>query len=291
MRKSNTRRDIKEATAALKEVMQENLSMIASNMIEQIITNYRNLIPSQRLNATKNVSPTGIKDYKEALLLSYAIIAGEALTSVRKEVPSKKNVRLAEIDENSLQLGEFESLPPDLQKRLKSMMDLFVGTQISDLEKAIYFQYNSSVDSTDSEGLLRDDLTESASDYISSSSIQGGASAASAQIVNESRLAFFLDDSVSEDIEAFEFVNGDPVSPICQDLAGTIFAKDDPNLHRYWPPLHFNCKSYISAILVGNLGNKEVTSFKPSNAKLEDSIQFAEITIDLALKESKTPRP
>jgi NAD+--asparagine ADP-ribosyltransferase len=81
---------------------------------------------------------------------------------------------------------------------------------------------------------------------------------------------------VKEEIDAFEFVNGDPVSEVCQDLAGTVFDKDDPDLFRYTPPLHWNCKSYIRPILKGNLGNKTIEKLKPSSKKIEETIQFTE---------------
>lgn len=288
--KPNVRTDIKDASAALKEVMHENLALIAGNMVAQVMRNWRNLTDSKRFDAIKDVKPQGEMAYKEKLLNALAVIASVAIEKARKEVPKKKNVKLAELDESALQLGEFDKLPADLKKRVEATMKLLVGTQISDLEKIIFFQFNSSVDSTDSESQLKDDLEESAGDFIGGSSINGGAGAVSAQIINEARLAFFLDDEVSQEVEAFEFVNGDPVSDICTDLAGTIFSKDDPNLNRYWPPLHFNCKSYISPILVGNLGNKEITELKPSKAKLEDAIQFSEIALDFAIKEAAQSR-
>ncbi len=289
-KKPNVRKDIKESTEAIKEVMTEHLSLIATSMVDQIMSKYRNATDSQRFTAVNNIEPKGINAYKEALLSALAVVSSDALNQARKEVPKMKNVRLAEYDEESVQLGEFEKLPPDLQKRLNAMLKGLVGTNISDLEKALYFQYTSSVDSTDSEAQLNADLDEAAADYITGNSIRAGAGASASQVVNETRLAFFLDDKVSEEIEAFEFVNGDPQSPICIDLAGTVFSKDDPNLNRYWPPLHWNCKSWISPILVGNLGNKEISDFQPSNKKLEDSIQFSEFTEDFVFSEIVKPR-
>lgn len=277
MAKLKTKQDIKDGTVALKQIMQENLAEISDNMIAQVLKNWRNLTQSQRFNAIKDVKAQGILSYKNALLSAYAVIASDAINKARKEVPKKRNVRLAELDEESLRLGEFDSLPADIQRRLKSMLDLLTGTQVSDLEKAVYFQFNSSVDTTDDEAVLNKDLSDSADEYIESASIQGAASANAGQIINEARLAFFQDDSVSEEIEAYEFVNADPVSPICTDLAGTVFAKDDPNLNRYWPPLHFNCKSYIVPILNGNLGKKEITSLEPSKASLNDYVQLSEL--------------
>lgn len=284
-RRPPIKKDIKEATEALKVIMQENLADISSALIDQIMSKYRNLPESQRFNAIKDVQAKGINKYKEDLLSALSVIAADSITKARKEVPMAKDVRLASVDEDAILMGQFEKLPPDMQKRLKSMLNLLVGTQISDLEKSVYFQYSSSVDSTDSESQLKKDLDDAASDMIGGNIINGGASAYASQIINEARLAFFTDEDVSQEIEAFQFINEDPVSPICTNLAGTIFAKNDPGLDRYWPPLHFNCKSWISPVLVGNLKGREVTDLKPSNKKAEDAIQFSEQQIDLILKE------
>lgn len=279
-KKPRIKQSITDASKALKKIMQENLAEIAKEMIAQIMVGYRNLPESQRFNAIKDVAPKGINAYKSALKNAVSVVAYEALKDVRKEIPSKRNVRLA-FDEDSLKLGEFESLPADIQKRILAQVNLLTGTQISDLEKRVYFQYTSSVDSTDSETLIQSDLSESAEDYIGGQSVNGGADATASQTINEARLAFFTDDSVEEEIEAYEFVNEDPVSQICTDLAGTVFAKDDPDLYRYWPPLHFNCKSWIRAILKGNIGNKTISDLKDSVTKKgESSIGFSEIDAD-----------
>lgn len=289
-KRPKVKQDIKDATYAFKVIMQENLAAISEAMIAQVMSGYRNLPESQRFNAIKDVSAKGVNAYKEAMLSAMAVVAYDSIQKARKEVPSKSNVRLAEIDEDAIKLGEFEKLPPDMQKRIKSMLNLLIGTQISDLEKSVFFQYSSSVDSTDSESQIKKDLDDAAADFVGGASINGGAGAYASQVINEARQAFFLDDEVSQEIEAFQFVNEDPVSPICIDLAGTIFSKDDPGLHRYWPPLHFNCKSWISPILVGNLKGRELTDLKPSSQKLENAIQFSEQQIDFILKENARAR-
>lgn len=275
--KPRIKQKISEASAALKKIMQENLAEITREMIEQIMIGYRNLPPSKRLNAIKDVSPVGIMAYKKAMKNAVSVIAYDALQQARREVPKKRNVKLA-FDEESLQLGEFENLPADIQARIMSQINLLTGTQIADLERAVYFQYTSSVVSTDSESLLYNDLETAAEDYLEGTAISGASSASAAQIINEARLAFFSDDAVSEEIDAYEFVNEDPVAEICQDLAGTVFDKEDPDLNRYWPPLHFNCKSWIRPILKNQLGSKQIDSLGDQvTAKGEDSIGFSEI--------------
>lgn len=258
-KKPRIKQMISDGTDALKQIMQENLAAISEEMINQIMVGYRNLPPSQRFNAIKGVTPNGINAYKAALKNAVSVVAYDALKQVRKEVPKAKNVRLA-FDEESLKLGEFESLPADIQAKIQTQIGLLTQTQIADLEKIVYFQYTSSVDSTDSESLLNSDLDQVVKDYILGNAVHGGASATASQTINEARLAFFSDNEVADQIDAYEFINEDPVSEICQDLAGTVFDKDDPDLNRYWPPLHFNCKSWISAILKGNLDGAEIES-------------------------------
>ena len=275
-KKPRIKQTITTGTGALKQIMKENLASITKEMIDQVIASARNLPPSQRFNAIKGVTPNGINAYKSALKNAVSVIAYDALKQVRKEVPKARNARLS-FEEESLQLGEFESLPTDVQNRITAQLQLLTDTQIADIEKIVYFQYMSSVDSTDSETLLYDDLDQAVQDYLDGNSVSGGASATAAQTINEARLAFFTDDSVSDEIDAYQFMNEDPVSEICQDLAGTVFDKDDPDLNRYWPPLHFNCKSWISAILKGNLGNRETEDLADNVTKEgEDSIGFSE---------------
>lgn len=274
-KKADVRNQITDSKLALKKVMTANLSKIAESMIAQIMKNLKNLSEANRLNAIKGVNPSGVSDYASALRSAMAVVAANSLKNVRKEIPKAKNVKLSEI-EDTLFLGEFDDLPPDVRRKVQSQQQLLLDTQMADLQKAVNYQFNHSVDSTDSMDTIQNDLESSAEDYISGAGIEAGAATVAAQVINETRNAFFDDPDVQEQIEAFEFVNGDPVSQICQDLAGTVFAVDDPNRFRYTPPLHFNCKSYIAPILSGNLDGRQITDLKPSTKEIEDTIQFAE---------------
>lgn len=273
-KKPNIKADITEAQKALRAVMTQNLSKIAENMIGQIMSKVGRLTPSTQLDAIKDISPVGVAEYRTALLDALAVIASDALDKARKEVPAKKNLKLAG-EEDSIQLGEFERLPAALRKKVTAQSRLLVDTQIADIEKAVYFQFTSSVDSTDSLLVLQDDLYGVAEDYIDGATVYAGANATAANMVNSARNAFFLDDEVTAELDAFVFTNGDPVSPICKDLDKTVFSADDPNLNRYWPPLHWNCKSYILPILKGNLGSREIKALNPKPAA-QASIQFGE---------------
>jgi len=273
--KTTVRKDIKEATQLLKDFMTEMLDGISEEMILSIISRTKKLPESQKINAIKDFGYTGKQEYKRKLLDLISEISIDALEKARKEVPKKKNIRLADA---------YDKLPPKIQKKLSTQSDLIVETQLADLEKAVMFQFTSSLDSTDSLELLASDLGDAADEYITGPSILGGASATSASAINDTRNYFFMDDEVQDEIEGFHFINGDPVSEICQDLSeqfgpgsGNYIAKDDPDLFRYSPPLHFNCKSTLEPILKGELKkNAQVKSFAPSTSKLGDKIQFAE---------------
>lgn len=265
-KKVTPRQQIKDGKKILEEIMLDNLEYIANDMIDQVMAKARRLIPSQRLNAIKDITPTGVRDYKAEIIEAMAALSADGLDQARKEVPKAKKVKLA----------EFDKLPPSLQKKIKSRADLLIGKQIGDLQKVIEFAYAQNEDTTDSDDTVEADLRESAVGWLDGASVQSGAEITAATIIADARDAFFFDKEVLEEIEAFEFVNGDPVSEICQDLAGTVFSKDDPDMFRYTPPLHWNCKSYIRPILNGNLGNREIEKLQPSSKKLEASIQFTE---------------
>lgn len=270
MANPKVKQQIKNSGQALKEIMQHNLANIADAMIAQIIGRLKRATPSTRLDCIKEVKTPGAVAYKSLLQTAMAIISGEAIHQARKEVPKAKKIKLA--DDWSI-----DDLPPTIRKKILAESELLVGSQIADLEKNIFFQFTSSHDSTDSVDTVRGDLEEAAEDYIRGPGINASSGLVAANYVNDARNAFFYDSDVLEEVEAFQFVNADPQSDICQDLAGTVFAKDDPNADRFQPPLHWNCKSYIVPILKGNMPKgKEIESLKPSKKSLEDSIQFSE---------------
>lgn len=278
-------KDIQDAYKIIREVMQDNLYRIADNVISEIRKNFRSLAPAQELKAIKSITNKGLPRYKAELRAVLAVVSSEALKKVRKEVPKASKVKLAECDEGAMRFGEFEALPPKLRQKIQAQSDLLVETQKDDLDKAIAFQFTSSYDSTDSDAILEKDLYDSAENFIDGSSVNGGADATAATTVNETREVFFTEPEVLNEIEAFAFMNDDPKTDICIDLSndgdGKVFGKDDPEMFRYTPPLHFGCKSYIIAVLPGDVDPNEIEQLKPSSSALEKEIQFKEKKLKL----------
>lgn len=277
-KKPKVSKSIRGAANSLAEICHDKLAVIADDLVQQVMGRSKRLIPSQKLKALSGLAPRGVMDYKDAVKTALSVMALDALDQARKEVPTKKNVQLCEhLDSLQIHFAEFDRLPPALQRKITTQTQLLVGKQIGDLQKVIEFGYTTAEEETDSEDQIQADLNDSAVGWLDGTAVQAGAELTSATIINSARSAFFFDDEVLEEVEAFEFVNGDPVTEICQDLAGTIFAKDDPAADRFFPPLHWNCKSYIQPILVGNLKNREIESLAPSKKSLEDQVQFHEL--------------
>lgn len=275
-KKPPIRKHMLAGKSALKTIMQENLSKIAGAMIQQIMARSRKLTPSQLLKAITNVDQPGTTEYKNQIKTALAIIASDAIEQARKEVPKAKKVKLSR-GEEFFNLSEFDDLPKKIQDRITTETQLLVGTQMGDLEKQIFFQFTGSYDSTDSMDLLEQDLEDAADDYIGGSAIDGGTGILSAEIINTARQAFFSDDDVNDEVDGLQFVNGDPVTTICQKLDGVIFASDDPLADRFQPPFHWNCKTYIIPILKGNVDPEDIEPLS-DYAGLESEMQFSETT-------------
>jgi hypothetical protein len=274
MAKNKIQKDIQEATEIITEIMREGLENISDKVIQQIMKEYNKLTPSKKIDAIKAMTDTGVNEYKNTLLTAMSVIVVDAIDKARREVPKASKVKLSETNDVFIRLGDFEELPLKVKKKLKSQIDILVATQKNDIDKSIALQFSSSIDTTEDASLLEYDLYEASNKYIKGPAIPAGASVVSARGINEGRNAFFFEDETLEEIDAFEFRNDSPVSPICQDLNGTVFSAKDPTWSRYSPPIHFNCKSYIVPILKGNLGKKEITRLQPSNSDLEKYIQF-----------------
>lgn len=283
----NPRSLITEAASILEKVMLLELSPIGDAMIAKIIGRARGLSPAQRLQAIKEITWTGEGKYLRNVTEAIAQVALDALAQARGEMGGKKFKFTEELD--SIQLAakptttSLEKLPAATRRFVKKQADLLVGTQLKDLETHLFYQWTNSFDTTDDLDILEDDLNKAALAYLEGAAVRSGAGLLSSKTVNEARNGFFFEPDVLDELDAFEFVNGDPVTQICNDLAGTVFSKEDPEMFRYTPPLHWNCKSWIRPILKGGLqkaldknGQEKLERLQPSTKKIEETIQFSE---------------
>lgn len=251
----------------VKSLMQKGLADIIEGYKKTIKNNWANLSPSARRNFALKLEPKGVENYAALLREELARIANTALIGAKKETPkaNKKNIKLSE----SIQLaaprgGYFDALPSAIKNIIKNQAGLISKTQAADINKIVTFQYMSSADSTDNPDQVILDI-----DSILVPVIEDGSKAAGMSVdaaagnavstsVNQARLEWFFEPEVLNTIESFTFYNEDPVSEICQELDGTTWAAGDPDIDRFTPPLHHNCKSRLQVNEKGSEGNPEI---------------------------------
>jgi hypothetical protein len=255
---------IRARAPELKELMDLQIESIGQAMISKLVSKYKDSTPTTRARVTADVEPKGFIAYRTAVEEFLANLSDEAIAQARKDVPGGSKIKLADIGD----------LPKALQARIKQMALLMSTADVNDLTKVLLSSAAISSTSTDSATLFESDLDAVFKKFKESSARATSSVNLSSQIVNESRGEFFFSDEVKEQIESFTFTNPDPVSPICQDLVGTTFSKDDPNIDRYTPPLHHNCKSYLAVNLTGS--GKEIEALKPSKSSLDKFITLAD---------------
>jgi len=155
------------------------------------------------------------------------------------------------IEENYLAFAE-------TQKNL-AKTNLLLDSQIADLKKGLGLQYQTSLPSTDSDNVIRKDLQDRLGMITTGPIVNTGPDIIMAQTINESRLDEARE-SGGDEIESYTFigVDDDRQTDICAELSGRTFAPNDPDLDRYTPPLHHNCRSYLAVNLRSFKGNPPI---------------------------------
>lgn len=279
----------------VKTLMQDQLAIILSDLQMQIRREYKSAAPSQRVLVGLKISPK-TSDYEKILRERLAEVANDALMNAQKQTPKAKSVKLSErIQLAAPRGGYFDALPPAVKRLVQAQAALISETQGADLTKIVAFQYSSSQASTDSIDQIIADIAAAAEPVIEGStakglSIDAAAGNAVSTVFNQAQLEWFFEPEVLDTIESFTFYNEDPVSPICQELDGTTWAVDDPDLDRYSPPLHHNCKSRLVPNEKGADNNPEIDRGGVAvSQKALDSITLCECNYHLGvnLAESK----
>jgi hypothetical protein len=229
------RGQIDEASSTIREVMKKNLKNIGGKLIASMVLDLKKTDPKKWPTVIKDKKARGMTAYVSELKDVYAQTAFQAQKRAEQEVP----VNIAASDEF------FKALATEVVVMLKAEAALIAKTQIADVEKQVFHQFTSSITSTDSIDVIADDLEQALEKHVDGPSIVAGAGITAAKIINESRNAYFFKPEVLKPIHSFTFINPNPKSAVCQDLAGRTFRKDDPEAQRYFPPLHHNCKSYL----------------------------------------------
>lgn len=266
--------------SGLKELMKEGLATLKNNLTQSLRREYEKLPKASKIKAPLNVTTQGVPAYKSALKEKLAEVAYLALEQAKREVP--KNVKLSErIKLAAPRGGYFNALPSIIKNLVIAQATLIADTQVSDLEKIVFFQFASSAGSTEDIDAIMTDIDEAVDPVLEGSTGKGtnldaAAGDAVSQVTQQARTEFFFDPDVLSGIESFTFTNEDPVSEICQELAGTTWAAGDPDIDQYSPPLHHNCKSRLVPNMKGDSGNPDPDQGTSVSQKALKSITLRE---------------
>lgn len=262
----------------ISEVIRSSLEFSGKKFINDTLNRAKQLPDDKKQKATDKVIVGGSKKFKDALKAPLAEAAALAIDSARKEIPSKKNVelhthekdliRLSEKygDISEIKLNELSKLPGYMQVLIGKQAELISQHSLDEMKARLSFTYSSIDLKSKDANVIKQNMEESLEDFIKSPQVAVKGENVAALMVNEGRGSFFFEPDVLDEIHSFTFMNRDPKSPICRELAGTTFNSNDAESLRYSPPLHHNCKSYIRANLKTSKGVEklEVKTLSPS---------------------------
>ena len=254
--KPKAQKTIEKRADKMRSFMKDELTETGKRMVKAIMRNYAKLPEARKIDAINGVKPTRLGSYRAKLEDQLLDTGVEAVKEAQKEVPGAPNLFS---ESQQFQDERKRQMPRRTVKRISKRAALLALTQGGDLEKALFFQFSSSLDSTEDPRILEKDMEEALGGYVTGTNVVAAAINANADIVNGARDDYFNQDDVLDMIESFTFTNPDPQAPICKHLVGKTFEAGDPEADRLKPPLHHNCKSTLRPNPKGKSGNPEVT--------------------------------
>lgn len=259
------------------EAIKSQIKTSGAKYIKDTMNRYKQLSKDKKQNATATVVLSGKSKLKDALKPILFECSSLAINQARKEVPDKKDVELSSKEkdlerilqvfgETEYKLNDYSKLPAHIQVLVQRQSELISEDSLNEMKKRLDFTFSSIELKSVSEEIIQQNMEEALEDFAEGASVTIKGENVSAIMVNEGRNSFFLDDEVSDSIHSFTFMNRDPKSPICRELAGKTFATNDVESMRYSPPLHHNCKSFLRANLKTSRGvdKLQITTLNPS---------------------------
>jgi hypothetical protein len=277
---------IEQEAKIITEVMRSNLQFIGDKLVADVMRKYKQLPDGSKLKAIDDIKLGGTAKFKRQLKGTMTVTSNKALDQAKAELPEAADVKLKNNDEFFKALDEFETikfadsdfsaLPAHVRKLITLQSSRIVDRQAASLEDSVAFTFLQTDQTTDSAAAMEKELSDAAAKHVAAASMDTAGVNASSTVVNQTRNEFFFDDEVLEEIYAMRFINFDPKSAICQKLAGSVFAKNDAEFLLYSPPLHHNCKSYLSVISQGAKVKPEIKALPPITETDRKSITLSE---------------
>lgn len=269
------KRKIESGAESLKEIMKTNLDSISNQVVNQAVNHRNDANKLNRLRPPKQYKLVGVKKYRDAMVEELARQYNAAVNQAKNQNKRYSNIKLSETALR-IQLAEKDKLSKKALIRINGIVDSLVDVNVADITKSVDLQYTQSNEKLDSDKEFKQKLQDTADKKVDGPMTSAGSLVNAATILNAGRKDLFTEIMKTGEVESFTWVNPDPVTDICKGLNGVTLPVDHPDVDRYWPPLHFNCKTYTVANTANHKNNPETQNgFTPTKTQTA-SINLAE---------------
>lgn len=180
-------------------------------------------------------------------------------------------------DKVNLIFGDY--LTPSQKKAVDAKVEVFSETQKNDVIKAVDLQYQSSLGYAEDDE-LEQDMLDSADGIIGGPMTTAGPDVQASQVVNDGLLeaAEKYSEETGDEIISYTYIakDDDRTTDLCRELDGMTLAATDPNVNKYSPPLHFNCRSFMQVNTSRTKNNPEITKIPKLTKEAQKQMQFSE---------------
>lgn len=182
-------------------------------------------------------------------------------------------------DKVSLIFADYLSF--EQKQKIDAKAQVLSDTQKQDTIKPIDFQYQSSLDYADDDQLEKD-MMDAADKYTDGSAIDAASDVQASKSTNDALLdaANEWSDETGDSIVSYTFVaiDDDVTTELCSELNDHTFDANDPEVFKYSPPLHFNCRSYMQVNTASMKDNPEISPPVKLSKKAQGQLQFSEVS-------------
>lgn len=269
----NVGKNIEKVGAEMTAIMSDQMRLRGAKLVTQMMQIWRNAPSAQRMKQVNQLTVPGKNDYKKIITNLLAEVYVQSTSGVKKELASD-GLKLAEE-------SEIKDLPAESKAAGASQTDLIVESQDADIRKNLFFSFTAKADKLPTEAQMNANLLDVVEKYVTGASIRVAGPNAIANAINLARNAIFQKKETLDKIESFIFTNPSPDAPICKELAGRVFTKEEYVVSDKLPPLHHNCNSWISAQVTGKAGNKDVSAAGLTVQGTDKQIETIEKSITL----------
>ena len=245
------RKQIDALAKEIENVMRSNLNSMSKDYIGRIVKTYKNATPLKKVDAATDNEVKGVTKYAKELR---DVLVNGSIEARREAMKSFKFAK--------------DDIDPFMNKYLAAYSKLVARQHALDTEKAVTFKFGNVSSYSQDPLVIEQELTKEA-EKLANKSIESGKGTIASTTVNKTRINFFFDKEMKEEVESFTFVNPDPKSSICQYLAGKTVSINDKEALEYTPPLHHNCKTYMEVNLRAAKNNPEAQKIAPNEQQIK----------------------